>query len=404
MEHQVLEAKVAREGNSTSLCRPFRFAAEHETSSFARHTAILSMLARTPTVNCSYVLARLQLPRRRMEQLSRRRVQQPLLLEAVKRSTQLVVSHPPTFSTTSLTNLSYAEITIDAIVKMIKQKQEWPPAIKAAFAGTALAKDWDPPSKLNPCDPELCNHPSTHAVEVLKSGNIPAEIMAAIKDPANGWTKKGAAGAAGAKGGSVKGTSTAGAAGVAGAAGANGASVKGSSTAGAPAAKGSKPKRNAQLDASFYDSELFARYAYPEAFYDNELFTRDVDDSYNDLFSRDAKPEYYEDLDLYARNAEAEFDDDLDLYARDAEPEFDDYSRVYRRDAEAWYDDREVFARDEAPAPAHEEAVAHMTEEDMKKLFHTLQTNKKAQAAVMKVVNEDPYLAHYAHELEDNYD
>ncbi|MCJ1436270.1 hypothetical protein MMC27_005648 [Xylographa pallens] len=304
------------------------------------------------------------------------------------------------------------EITIDAIVQMIKKKQQWPPALKTAFAGSALAKEWEPPSNLSPCDPDLCNHPSTHAVQVLKSGNIPAEIMGAIKDAANGWKKKGAAGAAGTKGDSVKGTSAAGAAGVAGAAGANGASVKGSSTAGAPApvkngapaAKGTKPKRNAHIDASFYDSELFARYAYPEVFYDNELFTRDVDDSYNNLFSRDADPEYYEDLDLYARDAEADFDDDFGLYARDAEPEFDDDSVVYRRDPEAWYDDRGVFAREAAPAPEHEEAVAHMTDEDMQKLFHTLQTNKKAQAAVMKVVNEDPYLAHYAHELEDNYD
>ena len=310
-----------------------------------------------------------------------------------------MVSRPSISSTMALTNLSHAEITLDAIVKMIVDKEEWPKALREAFDASDLAKEWTPPPHQKNCDPALCKHASTHAAQVLRSGNIPAEIMNAITGENSGWKRKDAAGAAGA-------------AGTAGKAGANGASVKGTSTAGAPAtvkagapaAKGSKPKRNARADASFYDSELFARYAYPEAFYDNELFTRDVDDSYRSLFTRDAEPEYYDDFGLYARNAEADFDDDFGLYARDAEPEYDDYFGVYERDAEASNNAGRIYAREEAPEPEHEEAVAHMNDKDMKKLFHTLETNKKAQAAVMKVVNEDPYLAHYAHELEDNYD
>ncbi|MCJ1286225.1 hypothetical protein MMC26_005570 [Xylographa opegraphella] len=263
------------------------------------------------------------------------------------------------------------ELTIDAIVQMIVHKQAWPPALVAAFAGSKMAQEWVPPAHESPCDPVLCNHPSTHAVEVLKSGQIPGEIMKAIANPANGWTKKGAAGANGA---SVKGKSTAG--------------TPAKAKSGAPPAQAKKPKRNVGADASFYDSELFARYAYPEAFYDSKLFTRDVDDSYSSLFSRDAEAEYY---------------DDFDLYARDAESDFDDHFGVYKRDAEAWYDDGEVFPREDS-SDEDLEKVAHMSDGEMKKLFQTLQTNKKAQAAVMKVVNEDPYLAHYAHELEDNYE
>ncbi|MCJ1296474.1 hypothetical protein MMC34_008040 [Xylographa carneopallida] len=297
------------------------------------------------------------------------------------------------------------EITIEQIVKMIVNKESWPEAIHKAFAGSKMAQEWDPPKNLGPCDPTLCKHPSTNAVHVLNTGKIPGEIIAAIENPTYGWTKKGAKSVKGAAGGP----------GGPGAAGTNGASVKGASTAGAPgtvkagppagapASKGSKPKRNARADASIYDSDLFARYAYPEAFYDNELFIRDMDDSYGNLFSRDAEPEYHDEFGLYARNADVDFDDDFSAYARDAAPKFDDYFGIYERDAEAWSDDGEISARDAAPAPEREE-VAHMTDEDMQKMLHTLQTNKKAQAAVMKVVNEDPYLAHYAHELEDNYD
>ena len=389
VEQLALEAKVAMEGHSTSLYHPFQYVVGHETSSLKIQTAIPSMLAMSLMATCSYELLRLQSP-------PRQKPEQVL---------PTVVNRPPTSLTIAFTNFTQGEITIEQIVKMIVNKESWPEAIHKAFAGSKMAQEWDPPKNLGPCDPTLCKHPSTNAVHVLNTGKIPGEIIAAIENPTYGWTKKGAKSVKGAAGGP----------GGPGAAGTNGASVKGASTAGAPgtvkagppagapASKGSKPKRNARADASIYDSDLFARYAYPEAFYDNELFIRDMDDSYGNLFSRDAEPEYHDEFGLYARNADVDFDDDFSAYARDAAPKFDDYFGIYERDAEAWSDDGEISARDAAPAPEREE-VAHMTDEDMQKMLHTLQTNKKAQAAVMKVVNEDPYLAHYAHELEDNYD
>ena len=142
---------------------------------------------------------------------------------------------------------------------MIKNKQTFPAPLEAAIAASPLA-GYSPPSGRKPCPAELKDHPASNAISILKSGNVPADIMAALKDPKNGWTTKAAAG--------------------------------GSS--------GGKPKAS-------------KRYAMPAAYYDEEL----------SIYARNAHPEAFsQDYELTARDAYAEaYDEEVDVYARDAEAE-----------------------------------------------------------------------------------
>lgn len=331
-----------------------------------------------------------------------------------------------------------AEITETEFVSMINNNQKLPAALEAAISSSSLGKKYKAPAGRVPT--ELDSHPADYAIQVLKSGNIPGSITAALNNPKNKWIQDGAKGA---DGKSAKGASTAGKAAAPGK-----AATPGKSTAGALSAPGKSapgkaapgkaapppPKKGGKRDVtmyddfeiyarsaypelSYYDSEFFARDAYPEAYYeDSELFARDADtDAYYsdlDIFARDAEPEaFYGDHEIYGRDAEPEADhDDFEIYARDAdadaEADYDD-SELFSREAEpeASYDDSEIYARDAEPEPKkHVEAVSHLSQKDMSKLFETLETNPEAQKAVMKALNEDPYMAHYAHELEDEFE
>ncbi|MCJ1475990.1 hypothetical protein MMC13_004654 [Lambiella insularis] len=252
------------------------------------------------------------------------------------------------------------QITEPEFVRMINAGDKFPEKLEQALASSPLSKIYKAPANRKPCPTDLANHPAEHAIQILKAAGsdaskLPPSIKVALD---KNWKKSGANGA---DGKSAKGASAAGKAGASG--------------------KGAAPKKGGKRDVMTYDDfEIYTRSAYPElGYYDSELFARDAypEAFYEDseLYARDADFDaYYGDFDIYARDAEAEAD--FDLYARDAEPE----------------------------ARKHVEAVSHMSQSDMTKLFQALETNPEAQKAVLKAVNADPYLAHYAHELEEDFE
>ncbi|MCJ1397389.1 hypothetical protein MMC11_000582 [Xylographa trunciseda] len=177
------------------------------------------------------------------------------------------VLNPTSSASDSSTNVLVIEITIHAIVDMIKKKLSLPEELENAIRANPIA-GFSPPAGRGPCPVELVDHPASHAIKVLNSGKIPPQVMAALNDPRNGWKT-------GAKGG-----------------GGGGVTGGGDSTAGAKNAVGK-------------------RWAEPEAFYEN------------DIFAREAYPDLDEELTVYAREASPESFYEHDLHGRDAGPEFD---------------------------------------------------------------------------------
>lgn len=176
----------------------------------------------------------------------------------------------------------------------------------------------------------------------MKSGNIPQEIIAALEDPKNGWTKKGSADS---KSGAAKGGTSQG-----------GASKQAPATAkGAPAGMKTKARRSIDarsLNFNDYLSEISVRKSYPDA----EAYITDD----NKLFFRDAEPEpeFFNEEELWSRDAEAEAESealaepgdyvmDYTLYKRapEAEPEyFEADFALYPHEED--YDGLELQARD----------------------------------------------------------
>ncbi|MCJ1388065.1 hypothetical protein MMC18_000909 [Xylographa bjoerkii] len=170
------------------------------------------------------------------------------------------------------------EITIPAVVDIIKKKLSFPDELENAIKANPIA-GFSPPAGRGPCPADLVGHPAANAIKVLNSGSIPPEVMAALNDPKNGWK-------AGAKGGAGGGKKAGG-------------------------------KRWAAPEV-FYENELFAREAYPD--FDEEL----------SIYAREASPESFYEHDLYARDADPEADyDDFYLSPRDA------YAGAY--EAELYY-------------------------------------------------------------------
>lgn len=371
-------------------------------------------------------------------------------------------------SAENLTNDFVAEITEAEFINMINNRQKFPTALEAALVGHSILNTYTPPANRAECP--LASHLATYAISVLKSGNIPPGIMAAVNNPKNGWTKNGGSAPQG-KSATPQGNSAAAPQGKAAVPQANKpAAPQAKAPAPAPVKGAKAPRsiyaRTAYPEGVMFDSQLFGRDAYAEAFYEDfDLYARDAEaeafDNHHGLYARDTNPSaIHDDFDLHARSAEPEAfsDDDFDLYARSTHPEpflfssgsdlharnaqnamaatrpssppinldqlSDHYTGGYRKDygppapasfhplvARAIPNDPSSSSSSSFSASSHNDnhndniqPVPHVSAPEIQGLIRTLMTNPQAQRAVLREVNRNPLLAHYAQELESRYD
>ena len=250
---------------------------------------------------------------------------------------------------------------------MINKKQKFPDKLETALAASPIGQEYKPPPNRASCP--LADHPATHAIEMLASKNIPPEIMAAIQNPKNGWTKNASPASNSQKGGDKKPASAG-----------NAAAAK--PPAQPPAQNPAPAKKKNQRSLYGNDNHY-------------QINERDV---YTGIYS--------------------------DIYARDAEP--DALSGIYRRYAPAQefdnqylpnaYSYQDMSGKKTSPAVARPASYNskpvggnpmafrdYMDLNELQALLHELEYNPKAQMDTVKAINRDPRLLAYAHQLETGY-
>lgn len=272
------------------------------------------------------------------------------------------------------------EITKEEFVSMITKKQKFPDTLEKALAASSIGKEYTPPPKREDCPKDLADHPATHAIEMLNSKNIPPEIMAAINDPKNGWTKK-AGSTPNSQKAEDKKSAPAG----------NAAAAK--PPAQAPVQAPAQPP--AQNPAPAKKKNQRSLYGHNNHYQINE---RNVYTSiYSDIYGRDAEPDAFSGI--YRRSATyGEFDNQYtpNAYSYQSMSGKKSFPAVARP---ASYSSKPVGGN----PMAFGDHMNHMDLNEFQALVLELELNPKAQMDTLNAINRDPRLLTYAHQLETGY-